>query len=129
MSRCVGSSSTSRMRQTVGVAAEGAGSLMSPRSYRFGQRSGNSRLSLAELDTAVERLHAHRGTAFAFLESQLVAGPEIAAAARLGAEAVVDVPVEGLDGELGVDGAEKLETQVAVDRFGIDARIRRQCSR
>src|SRR5690242_3203178 len=109
MSRCVGSSSTSRMRQASCDVAlgEGAGSLMCPGSYPQAPRLANSstarggwpRSAVADLDRAVQGFDPDTGVAVAFLEAQLVAGPVFARAARLRPEAMLDVAVEGLDVE------------------------------
>ena len=67
-----------------------------------------------------------RRVALAFLKRSSLPGRVFAGAVRLWPEAVVDVAVERLDVELGIDGAAEAETQIAVDRLGFDARVARQ---
>src|SRR5262245_44249695 len=135
MSRCVGSSSTSRMRQVVdgAVAGEISGPI-SPKSYLLAQACANeargsvtcrcARVSaFAHLDAAVQRLDPDLCVALALLEAQLVARRVFAGTARLRPEAVVDLAVERRDVEGGIDVAAQVEAQVAVDGLRLDAGV------
>src|SRR5512138_46767 len=133
ISRCVGSSSTSRMRQASCSVALGetTGPVMRPGSYPQALRHANSDCrsllsAVADLHGAVQRLDADAPVAVAFLEAQRVARTVFASAVRLRPEAVVDLAVEGRDVELGVELAGQLEAQVAVDAFRVDAHVVRQ---
>src|SRR4030095_174220 len=125
ISRCVGSSSTSRMRQASCAVALGetAGSVMRHGSYPQPQRLANSGSAVTDFDGPVQRLEPDAAVAVAFLEAQRIARAVLAGLVRLRPEAVVDVAVEGRDVEFGVQRAREAEAQVPVDCFGIDAYV------
>src|SRR6185295_13226098 len=107
ISRCVGSSSTSRMRQASCDVALGetAESVIAPDRTRrgSGRPIADRRSVVADLHGAVQRLDADAPVAGAFREAQRIARAVFARAVRLRAEAVVDIAVEGRDIEFGVE--------------------------
>ncbi|HWK52448.1 MAG TPA: hypothetical protein VNR40_21280, partial [Steroidobacter sp.] len=80
-------------------------------------------LTLADHDTAIQRLDTNAPVALALREAQLIARTELTAAGRLGAEAVIDIAIESFNIELGIDLAAQGEMQIAIDGFRLDAGI------